>query len=83
MVQIINSCQSWPTLQWLPSSKHQLATANNRPGKADTLSQHAKAKSDDPSHNARCRQAIPTCIASHCIQGAANGQNSGQADMVK
>ena len=61
--KIIISNQSWPCLQWIPLKKHQLITANHRPGKPDMLSQYAKAKSDKPYHHAKCRQAIPTCIA--------------------
>ena len=46
MVQIINIHNSWPGLQQTPLVKHQLEMANHGPGKPDTLSQHAKAKSD-------------------------------------
>ena len=50
--KIIISNQSQPSLQWIPLNKHQLATANHRPGKPDMLSQHAKAKSNKLSQHA-------------------------------
>ena len=62
MVQIINS-QSWPGLQQIPFSKDQSGIANYRPGKPDTLSQHASAKLDMLSQHTKCRQATPACIA--------------------
>ena len=52
MVQIINSCQSQPSLQQTPSGKHQSEIANHKPGKPDTLSQHASAKLDTLSQHA-------------------------------
>ena len=61
--KVIISNQLQPSLQLKHSNKHQSATANHRPGKPDTLFQHAKAKSDKLSQHARCRQAIPVCIA--------------------
>ena len=61
--KIIISNQSQPSLQWIPLNKHKSATANHRPGRPDTLSQHAKEKSDKLYQHAKCRQAIPTCIA--------------------
>ena len=63
MVQIINNHQSWPSLQQTPLNKHQTATANQKPEKPDTLSQHASAKPDMLSQHAKCRQAIPACTA--------------------
>ena len=63
MVQIINSHQSWPSLQQTPFGKHQSETANHMPGKPDKISQHVSAKPDMLSQHAKCRQAIPACIA--------------------
>ena len=40
-----------------------MPTANHRPGKPDTLSQHASVKLDMLSQFAKHRQAIPACIA--------------------
>ena len=80
VVQIINNHQSWPILQQTPLNKHHLATANHRPGKPDTLSQHASVKPDTLSQYA----SHPSMHSkSHCIEGAARAQNSGQTVGVR
>ena len=43
-VQIINNQPSWPSLHQAPLDKHQSATANHRPEKLDTQSQHVSVK---------------------------------------
>ena len=40
--KIINGCQPWPSLQGIHHNKHQSTTANHRPGKPDTVYQHAR-----------------------------------------
>ena len=40
--KIINNDQSQPVLQQIPLNKHKSATANHRPGKPATLSQHTR-----------------------------------------
>ena len=50
-------------MQQTPLGKHQSEIANHRPGKPDTLSQHASAKLDMLTWDAKHRQAIPACIA--------------------
>ena len=54
---------SWSGLQQKPLGKHQSEIVIHKPGKPHTLSQHASAKLDMLSQNAKCRQAIPACIA--------------------
>ena len=63
---------------------------NHRPGKLDTLSQHAiennhrLGKLDMLSQHTQCRQAIPACTAkSKLYKEAAKAQNNGQADTAK
>ena len=63
VVQILSSCQSWPSLQQSPLGKNQSEIANHRPGKPDMPSQHASVKLDMLSWRAKHRQATPTCIA--------------------
>ena len=45
---------------WVSS---QSEIANHQPGKPDTVSKHASANLDMLSQHAKCRQAIPACIA--------------------
>ena len=62
-VQIINNYQSQSSLQQTLLGKHQSEVANHRPGKPNTLSQHASTKLDMLSQHVKHRQAIPICIA--------------------
>ena len=60
---IINNNQSWPSLQQTSLNWHKSAAANHRPGKPDTISQHASVKLDTLSQHAKCIQAILACLA--------------------
>ena len=78
------SHQSWPGLQQTPLGKHQSEIANHRPGKPDMLSQHTSTKLDMLSQHAKCRQAIPACIAEVTVyKGLHRAQNNSQAVGVR
>ena len=67
MVQIINSHQSWPSLQQTPLDKYQSTTANHRQRKPDMLSQDTSANPDYLCKHVKLGQAIPTCIAKDTV----------------
>ena len=67
MVQIINNNQPQLSLQQATWNKPQSATTNHRPGKPDTLSQHATTKPDKLSQCAKCRKAIPPCTTKDTV----------------
>ena len=64
-----------------------MQSANQNPGKLDTLSQHAVEANhrlgnlDTLSQHTQCRHATPdTLLKLNCIKEAAKAQNSGQAN---
>ena len=63
LCKIINNDQSRPRLQWLPLNKHQLTTANDRPGKPDMLSQYARQNQTSYPSMQSADKPIPACIA--------------------
>ena len=83
MVQIMNSHQSWPSLQQTPLGKHQSATANHRLGKPGTLSQHVNAyQTSYPCM--QVQTSYPSMHSKgHCIKGAARAQISGIAETAE
>ena len=75
----LNNYQSQPSLQQTPLDKHQSATANDRPGKLDKLSQHVTVNQTSyPSMQSA--ESYPSMYSKgHCIEGVARAQNSGSS----